>query len=247
MKGTRESKREQERARERERERGKKKKKKHTGCVASLQDVQRPTHVSPTKPDKRLGRLGHNLDILLLNHLIHQHPDIRLLERTKPEPRAPRQQRGRELVRVIGNDAESRVDRVLFHDAPQRHLRRVGHGICLVQDNQLVARDPALCRCRGEYLLGGGERLDLLAHYVDAAVVRRVELQHHLPHVFGPVYSPGEGEDRGCLARAGGAVEQKVGEPVGVDEFYDCGEDVLVAGDVGKRSGAVLFDPMRSC
>lgn len=34
-----------------------------------------------------------------------------------------------------------------------------------------------------------------------------------------------------------------MGEAVGVDEFVDGGEDVLVAGDVLEADGAVLFDP----
>lgn len=34
-----------------------------------------------------------------------------------------------------------------------------------------------------------------------------------------------------------------MGEPVRVDELVDGREDVLVAGDVGERCGAVFLDP----
>jgi hypothetical protein len=40
-----------------------------------------------------------------------------------------------------------------------------------------------------------GERLDLLAHDVDATVVRGVQLQHHLTHVLRAIDASGKCED----------------------------------------------------
>lgn len=64
-----------------------------------------------------------------------------------------------------------------------------------------------------------------------------------MPHVLDAVDSAREGEHGGGLAGAGGAVEEEVGEPVGLDEAVDGGDDVLVAGDVFEGVGAVFFDP----
>lgn len=146
---------------------------------------------------------------------------------------------------VVGDYAEPGVSRVLFHNPPQGHLRRVGHGIGFVEDDELEAGDAAGPRCTadGEYLFGGSERLDLLAHNVDAAVVGGVELEHHLSHVVLAVYAPGEGQDGRRLPGAGGAVEQEVWQPIRVDEFVDGCEDVLVARDVAQRHRPVLLDP----
>lgn len=148
-------------------------------------------------------------------------------------------------MRVIRNNAEPRVGRVLLHDPAQRHLRRRRHGVRLIEDNQLIRRHrlgPGLGGGR-EDLPRAGERLDLLAHDVDAAVVGGVELEHHLPHVLDAVDAPGQCEDGGGLAGAGGAVEEEVGEAVGFHEAVDGGDDVLVAGDVFEGVGAVFLYP----
>lgn len=124
-------------------------------------------------------------------------------------------------MRVIRNDAEPRVGGILLHDAPERHLRRARHGVGLVEDDELVARDAGDGRRRRgplgrgaqrEDLLRRRKRLDLLAHHVDAAVVRRVQLQHHLSHVLGPVDASRQREDRRRLACAWRAVEEEMGE-----------------------------------
>lgn len=109
----------------------------HTTRMTRLQHVQRASHIALAQLHQTIYRSRQYLDILLLNHQVDQHPDIRLLERTEPEPRAARQQRGRQLVRVVCDDAEARVGRVLFHDAAERHLRGRRHGVGFVEDDQL--------------------------------------------------------------------------------------------------------------
>ena len=150
---------------------------------------------------------------------------------------------------VVGNDTEARVHSVLFHDPSQRHLGRVGHGIRLIQDDELVpGRGRGSPRrlgaaAHGEDLLRAGKRLDLFPHHVDATVVGGVEFQHHLPHVGGAVDPPRERQDGRGLARAGGPVEEEMWQAVGVDEFVNGREDVLVARDVGEGRWAILFHP----
>lgn len=219
--------------------------------MACLQHVEGAAHVALAQLDKGIHGLGANLDGLVVDNLDDELADVGLLEGAEAEARAAAEQRGAELVGVVGNDAEARVGRVLFHDAAQRHLRRVGHGVCFVEDDELEAGHGGCARRLGaahaEDLLGAGKGLDLLAHHVDAAVVGGVELEDHLPHVGGAVDAPREGEDRRRLARAGGAVEEEVGEAVGLDELVDGGEDVLVAFDVVERLWSVFFNPGGAC
>ena len=118
--------------------------------MTGLQHIQRPSHIPLTQLDQALHRLRLYIDLLLLDDLIHQHPDIPLLQRGEPEPRTPREQGLGELVRVVGDDAEAGVGRVFLHDPTQRHLRRRGHGVCLVEDDELEVRDR-----RGVALLDG--------------------------------------------------------------------------------------------
>jgi len=218
----------------------------HTGCMASLQHIQGPPHVSAAQRDQGVRGLAHDLDIFFLDHFVHKHAYVDLFQRAEPEPSAPRQEGRGELVGVVGDDAEARIGRVLLHDAAKGHLRRVGHGIGLVEDDQLVARKGTGARARpphAEDLLRRGERLDLFAHDVDAAVVRRVQLQNHLPHVIHPVYPPGQREYGRGLAGAGGAIEKQVRQPVGVDKLVDGCEDVLMSRDVGQGRRSIFLDP----
>lgn len=95
-----------------------------TASMTSLKHVQRSPHIPLGQFGQRLRRLTRNIHLLLLNNPIHQHPNIPLLQRTKPKPRAPRQQRRGQLMRIIRNNTEPRVRRILLHNTPQRHLRR---------------------------------------------------------------------------------------------------------------------------
>ena len=59
-------------------------------------------------------------------------------------------------MRVVGNDAESGISSILFHDAAEGHLCRGGHGIGFVEDNEFEGGD-GICGCSrvgdcGEYL-----------------------------------------------------------------------------------------------
>ena len=118
---------------------------------------------------------------------------------------------------IIRNDAESRICSIFLHDSPQRHLRSRGHSVCLVQDDELVSRDGGSRvggRVQGKDLFRAGEGFDLFADDVNTAVVRCVEFEDHLPHVFGAVDPAGEGEDCRRFPCSRRAVEEEMGQPL---------------------------------
>lgn len=83
----------------------------------------------------------------------------------------------------------------------------------------------------------------MLAHDVNATVVGGVQLQNHLSHVVGAIDAAGEGKDRRGLSCTRWTVQKEVREAVGVDELVDCGEDILVARDIGEGCWTVFLDP----
>lgn len=105
--------------------------------MTRLQHVQRPPHVALAELDQAVHRLGLYPHMLLLDDLVDQRPDVRLLQRAEPEARTSRQQGRRQLVCVVGDDAEPGVGGVLLHDAAERHLRGRGHGVRFIEDDQL--------------------------------------------------------------------------------------------------------------
>ena len=149
---------------------------------------------------------------------------------------------------------------------------------CLITQDRRVRRLQRRCcgisrwqaRAPPEHGLGAGEVHDLLAHDADAAVVRGVELQDHAAEGVA-VHLAGHRQDRGGLPRAGGAIEEHVGEPVLVHQPLDCAGvprlsrraevltaemagvlgrqrtcvyDLLVGSDVIKRLRPVLLYPV---
>jgi len=83
----------------------------------------------------------------------------------------------------------------------------------------------------------------LFSYNLDTSIIRSVQLEHHLPHIFRAIDSPRECQNSGSLSGARRAVEEEVGEAVGVNKaVYGC-EDVLVAGDVFEGVGAIFLDP----
>lgn len=115
---------------------------------------------------------------------------------------------------IICNDAKSCVRRIFLHDPPQCHLRRGRHGVCLVQNDQLVCWHGGRCRGRvhGEDLFCASEGFNLFADYVDTTVVGGVELKDHLPHVLRTVDFSCKGEDCRCLSGSGRTVEEEMWE-----------------------------------
>ena len=60
------------------------------------------------------------------------------LERTKSEPGASGLESGDDLAEVVADHAEPHIVRELLNDASQGVLSVISHGICLVEDDQLV-------------------------------------------------------------------------------------------------------------
>ena len=52
--------------------------------------------------------------------------------------------------------------------------------------------------------------LDLLANYVNASVITSVEFQHHLSHVFTPIYPPCQRQNRGCFPGSWRSIEKQM-------------------------------------
>lgn len=96
----------------------------------------------------------------------------------------------------------------------QRILRIVRHRVGLVQNDQLEAAAEDRARRR--------KVQDLAAHDVDAAIVGRIQLQHHRAELNGRVQLAGAGQNRAGFASARWPVEQQMRQLVLVDEFVDC-------------------------
>lgn len=114
--------------------------------MASLKNVQCPSHVTLAKSHEAIHGLGLDSDLFFLNDLVDEDPDIGLFKRTEPEPRAPGKKCRRELVGVVGNDAESSVGCIAFHNSAQGHLSCGRHRIGFVQDDQFETRNGRAAR-----------------------------------------------------------------------------------------------------
>ena len=90
--------------------------------------------------------------------------------------------------------------------SPERVLGILGHGIALVQDDELDAgaEDPPRAR----------KLLDLLPHDSDSPVIGRVQLKRHVPIRLFTVQLLRHGKNGGRFARARGAVQQQVRQAV---------------------------------
>jgi hypothetical protein len=126
-----------------------------TACMTGLKHVQSTSHVTFAQRNQTIHRLGLDADLLLLDDLVNQNPDIGLLEWTEPESRTSRQERWGELMCIVGDDAEPRVCRVALHDTAKGHLGGGCHGVCLIENDQLEAGDPCVAglRCHRKDLL----------------------------------------------------------------------------------------------
>lgn len=116
----------------------------------------------------------------------------------------------------------------------QCKLGVLGHRVALVQDNQLeracaaavvvvvkanTALEQPCVPPHGQHSRAC-KILDLLAHNVDAAVVRSVELEDHLWATVA-IHLVGERQDGGCLAGAWGTIQQQVRQAVGIQQALD--------------------------
>ena len=128
-----------------------------------LQDVQRPSHVTRPESRHRVDGVIRDLEVLLTHHELHAVLHGVWPEGREPEPGAPRLERGDHLRDVVADEAEAGVLGVLFDDSTKRELGVFGHGVALVEDDEL---EPGV---RAE-THGGRERADLVPHDVDAAI-----------------------------------------------------------------------------
>lgn len=79
------------------------------GCIACLQDVERPPHVATGQGEKGVDGRGGDTDVFGLDDVGDAFSEGRKRERGKAEAGAAGEERGVELVSVVGDDAEAGV------------------------------------------------------------------------------------------------------------------------------------------
>ncbi|EEQ41586.1 hypothetical protein CLUG_05715 [Clavispora lusitaniae ATCC 42720] len=186
-------------------------------------------------------------DVFSLHDIAQAQQGVFAVQQAEAELGAPQRQRVDDARDVVANQAETRHARVVFHGAPQRRLRIVGHGVGLVQDDDLVRRTRVLAQVLGRRVRHRepGKVFDLSAHYQNASFVRRVELKH--PQTVQPraVESFGKRQHRGCFAGSRRAVEEHVWQVGQSEGFSEHANGVVSRRHVVEFLGAVLFDPRR--
>ena len=76
-------------------------------------------------------------------------------------------QRRDDFANIVTNKAEASISDIFFHDSTESQMGVFGHCITLVQNDEL--------KLLAEDCTRAGEVLDLIAHDVDATVVRCVK------------------------------------------------------------------------
>ena len=190
------------------------------GHGRGLEQVEDAAHVAAAQGEDGLDAIVGGVALLGLGHLDEAVADLIPAEGGEAEAGATGLEGRDDLGHVVADEAEAGVLGVLLDDAAEGELGVVGHGIGLVEDDELDALV--------EELAGAGELLDLVADDVDAAGVGGVELEGHGRVGLGPVHALGSGNDGRRLAGARRAVEEKMGQVVIVDELGEDGNDVLV-------------------
>mmetsp|Transcript_20112 Transcript_20112/g.41031 ORF Transcript_20112/g.41031 Transcript_20112/m.41031 type:complete len:217 (+) Transcript_20112:403-1053(+) len=178
------------------------------GHVRGLQNVDYAAHVSVCQPHARIQTTLDVLDLLGIGDDAHPLEALLAAERRETEASAARLEGGYDLGRVVTDEAEPRVARVLFDDAPQCRLRWGGHVVRLVEDDHL--------RCRREHNAGARELLDLVAHSFDSTVIRCVQLEDHGLELLA-IQLVCASENCGGFASSRRAVEEQVRQLSGVD------------------------------
>ena len=91
----------------------------------------------------------------------------------------------------------------------------------------------------------GGEVLDFVTDYRNAALIGGVELQYPALQLRGVPQRSAKGKRNGGLAGAGRTIKQEVGEAVRLDGILEGRHDLGLMGDVGEILGTILLYPRR--
>lgn len=95
---------------------------------------------------------------------------------------------------IVAHKAETSDPRICLHDAPQRALSVLCHGVCFVQNDNLVRR-TRICLSIRRYCLRTrslpGEVLDLFANDADTSLIGGVEFEHSISEIVWPTKSAG--------------------------------------------------------
>src|SRR5690606_20635272 len=168
------------------------------------------THVTPGKLYKGLGGFRSDFDTFGFNDVGYSLPNSRYGEGGEAEAGTAREKGGIKFMRVVCNDAEPGISGILFHNSSQSVLSSGSHCVCFVEDDELKG-----CKFRGgggggiaEDLTGGGKRFDLFADDLNAAIIRGIELEDLLAHVFGAEDFASKCKDGRRFAGTGRPVEE---------------------------------------
>mmetsp|Transcript_11711 Transcript_11711/g.47286 ORF Transcript_11711/g.47286 Transcript_11711/m.47286 type:complete len:411 (-) Transcript_11711:24-1256(-) len=181
-------------------------------------------------------------DVLGLGDVVEARAHLVGRERSKPILGAPRGERLDDARDVVADEAEARHVRVGLHGAAQRALRVLGHGVGLVENDDLERRRRvARVRLRADRALREG--LDLLANHLDAALVRGVHLEHAVAPDVRVVEHARHREDRRRLARARRAIKQQVRQRALLDRAEQRPHHLLLRRHVAHVARTVLLHP----
>ena len=201
------------------------------GHGRGLEQVEDTAHVTTAEGEDGLDAIVGGIALLGLGHLHEAVADLIAAEGGEAEAGATGLEGGDDLGHVVADEAEPGVLGVLLDDAAEGELRVVGHGVGLVEDDELDALV--------EELAGASELLDLVADDVDASGVGGVELEGHGGVGLGPVHALGGGNDRRRLAGTGRTIQEKVGQVVIINELGEDGNNVLVCHQVLEAACSV--------
>ena len=178
-------------------------------------------------------------------HFLHKANNVLNRQLVEPEAHEFGLQRFVNAADVVADEAKPHVVLgvvVAVEQVAQRGLRVLGHVVHFVQYDEFYA--GAKERLRGD------EAVDLIANDVNAALVGGVQVNHEAAVGVlhgGLLVFIDEICDGGGFARAGGAVEQQVGEVPGCNDVAQHEFIEGVQHDVVKVRRTVLFHPRGGC
>mmetsp|Transcript_109925 Transcript_109925/g.354951 ORF Transcript_109925/g.354951 Transcript_109925/m.354951 type:complete len:332 (+) Transcript_109925:91-1086(+) len=171
------------------------------GRLGAVEDVP---HVALRREDQRLEPRLVVRRALRLQDVLQALHEVLVSDAAEAQDGATRLDGLDDLRRDVAGEGEARRLAEDLHRPPHCLLRRPGHAVGLVQDDDLE-----LALRQGHLLLR--EALDLLPHHVDAAVIGGVELYAPLLIVLAQVLPCQAMHHRG-LATTGRAAEEEVRE-----------------------------------
>ena len=193
-------------------------------------------HVALCRKEECLVAVVGHVDVLCVCDAAQHGQHVLVGQARKAHDSAPALDGLDDVCAVVARKGKARRRREDLHGAPQRLLGTDGHGVCLVENDDLVPP-----RREAGHLLVCKE-LDGVAHNVDAALVRRVQLQHALAVLVAQQRARQSQHARG-LAAAGRAGKNQVRHVPLARKHKHAAQRLAVAHHVLQPPRPVLFHP----